>query len=106
MPRYEITSPDGAKYEIEAPDNANEQQVLDYARQNFGKQQTAAPSAPAVPPPPPTTSQKFQASIPGRLLQGVTDTPFGAAIRSQSIALPQHRICWRAFAESGKRAGF
>lgn len=36
MPRYEITSPDGRRFEINAPDGATQDQVMAYAQQNFG----------------------------------------------------------------------
>ncbi len=38
MARYRITAPDGGAYEITAPDDATEQQVLDYARSQVGGQ--------------------------------------------------------------------
>lgn len=41
MARYQITSPDGQKYEITAPDNASQEQVMSYARQQF---ESAKPS--------------------------------------------------------------
>jgi hypothetical protein len=37
MAKYEITAPDGAVYEIEAPDNAKEADVLAYAQSEFSK---------------------------------------------------------------------
>lgn len=37
MAKYEITSPDGAVYEIEAPDNAKESEVLAYAQSQFNQ---------------------------------------------------------------------
>lgn len=40
MATFQITSPDGQKYEITAPDDATEAQVLDYAKQNFDKRRT------------------------------------------------------------------
>lgn len=39
MPNYDVTSPDGQKYRVTAPDGASESQVLDYAKQQFGQQQ-------------------------------------------------------------------
>lgn len=36
MARYQVTSPDGQKYEITAPDNATQEQVMGYALQQFG----------------------------------------------------------------------
>lgn len=41
MATYEITSPDGQRFEITAPDDATEAQVLAYAQQQFGQQQAA-----------------------------------------------------------------
>ena len=35
MARYEITSPDGKRFEITAPDGATQEQVLQYAQQQF-----------------------------------------------------------------------
>jgi hypothetical protein len=35
MARYEITGPDGAKYEVNAPDNVGEKEVMDYAQKQF-----------------------------------------------------------------------
>jgi hypothetical protein len=35
MPRYEITSPDGRKFEITAPEGASQAEVLAYAQSNF-----------------------------------------------------------------------
>lgn len=35
MPRYEITSPDGKKFQIDAPEGATQEQALAYAQQHF-----------------------------------------------------------------------
>lgn len=40
MPKYQITSPDGKNFEIEAPDGATEDQVLAYAQQQFSAPKT------------------------------------------------------------------
>lgn len=37
MATFRITGPDGATYKIEAPDDANESDVLSYAQQHFGQ---------------------------------------------------------------------
>ncbi len=37
MAKYRITSPDGQKYEITAPDDASEEQIMAYAKENFDK---------------------------------------------------------------------
>jgi len=45
MPDYEITSPDGKKFVVTAPDGATQEQVLAYAQQQFASQ-PAAPQKP------------------------------------------------------------
>lgn len=42
MATYEITSPDGAVYEVEAPDTASEAEVLAFAQSNMEQAQTAS----------------------------------------------------------------
>ena len=37
MPRYEITAPDGRKFEVTAPEGASQSEVLAYAQANFEK---------------------------------------------------------------------
>lgn len=47
MAKYEVTSPDGQNYEIEAPDTASDAEVMAYAQQQFSPPQTeAAPNQP------------------------------------------------------------
>jgi hypothetical protein len=41
MPKYIVTAPDGSKYEVNAPDDASEQDVMAYVQQNY--QQAAKP---------------------------------------------------------------
>jgi hypothetical protein len=50
MPKFRITGPDGGTYEITAPDNASEADVLAYAQRNAGM--TKAPEMKASTPPP------------------------------------------------------
>lgn len=40
MPDFEITSPDGRKFVVTAPDGATQEQILAYARQNMPKAET------------------------------------------------------------------
>src|SRR3990167_10122757 len=54
MPRYEITAPDGKRFEINAPEGATQEQALKYAKQQF-----AAPAPASAPAPTP------QAQAPG-----------------------------------------
>lgn len=74
MATYEVTSPDGQKYEINAPDGASEKEILSYAQQNFQK--------------PATAEQKQQASIPRRILQGMRD-PVDAGAQLLTKMLPE-----------------
>lgn len=60
MPRFEITGPDGGRYEVNAPDGASEQDVMSYVQKNMAGQSTPAPQstpnseavAPQAPKPP------------------------------------------------------
>lgn len=45
MAKFQITGPDGANYEVEAPDDASEQQVLDYVQQKAKPQVSRMESA-------------------------------------------------------------
>lgn len=58
MAKFRITGPDGASYEITAPDDANESQVLDYAKSKFGAQQQSAKPSPA-----PVTAGEMAADV-------------------------------------------
>lgn len=44
MPTYEITSPDGKRFEVTAPDGATQEQVLAYAQQQFSAPKRDIPS--------------------------------------------------------------
>lgn len=52
MAKFIVTGPDGVEYEIEAPDDASEEQVLAYAQQEFSKVAPAPAEAPAQRPNP------------------------------------------------------
>lgn len=43
MAKYEITAPDGSKWEVTAPESATESQVLSYAQKQWATAQPAAP---------------------------------------------------------------
>jgi hypothetical protein len=55
MPRYEITSPTGQRFEINAPDGATQEQVLEYAKSQFTQME-----------------QPKEQKEPGRLAKGVS----------------------------------
>lgn len=46
MGKYRITGPDGATYDVEAPDGASEQDILSYVQKNAGAPAQPAPAAP------------------------------------------------------------
>ncbi len=88
MATFRITGPDGGSYEVTAPDDADEAQVLEYVRANAGggEQRTAslapetgrvsqfAPSQELRSPPPPTwgeTAKDVAKSIPSGIASGV-----------------------------------
>lgn len=46
MPRFEITSPDGKRFEINAPEGATQEQALEFAKSQFAGQSAPAPAVP------------------------------------------------------------
>lgn len=82
MPRFEITSPDGRRFEVEAPPGATREQAL-----RMVQQQLAAPeTAPTPAPKPPGRAGMIRALLPGSDLApllgaiegGITLGPAGA----------------------------
>jgi len=51
MPNYLITSPDGKKFKVTAPEGATQDQVLAYAKSHWGSLGGAEPSPPPAPTP-------------------------------------------------------
>lgn len=82
MPKYQITSPDGKSYEVNAPDGATQEEVLSYAQKNFaspavspfaGVKAEAAPSIPKNLDVAANASNKLIASIPDAILNTPTN---------------------------------
>jgi len=75
MAKYRVTGPDGAKYEINAPEGANEAQVLEYAKGQFQKKpmQQIEPAGFGDPTSGMSTAAKFGAGA----VSGVTDLAQG-----------------------------
>ena len=48
MPKFEITAPDGKRFEITAPEGATQDQVLEYAKSQWGKAQKEAAQPPKL----------------------------------------------------------
>lgn len=72
MPDYEITSPDGKKFVVTAPDGATQEQVLSYAQKQFSAQ-------PAVPQEEPSIAQSIDRAI--------LDNPIGRTIAEGASAV-------------------
>lgn len=47
MPKFVVTAPDGKEYEVNAPEGASEQQIIDYVRNNYAGAAAPAPAAAA-----------------------------------------------------------
>ena len=56
MAKYEITAPDGSKFEVEAPDTATPEQIQAYAASQFQSQKKAVATKTPEAPPDPTGS--------------------------------------------------
>lgn len=80
MAKYRITSPDGQTYEITAPDNANQQQVMEFAQKQFGQQKPA--QEPAYDP---TEGMNTGEKLLAGVGQGMTDLYYGVGQRLGKI---------------------
>lgn len=74
MGTFVVKDPTGKEFEVTAPEGASEADVLAYAQKSFGSA--------------PTDTQKIQASIPGRMVQGVRDA-IDAGAQMVTRALPE-----------------
>lgn len=79
MAKYRIQSPEGATYEITAPDDATPEQIQSYVQQNIG---SLKPSAPAGP-----KGNASEGGIWGGIKQGLRD-PIDAGAQLLVHALP------------------
>jgi hypothetical protein len=75
MAKYRITSPSGEKFDITAPDDASQEQVMSYAQQQF----SAKPQAPSMPEAPKSYTAgeaAFQGikGLPGGTLSAAVET--------------------------------
>lgn len=83
MAKYRVTGPDGATYEINAPDGASEQDVLNYAQQNFAPA-TAVAEKPdnGLPVRPDRSALSQAARLPGLGAKGIADSAL------ETLAIP------------------
>ena len=81
MPQYEIKAPDGRKFRVTAPEGATQEQVLEYAKANFPKQEQPAPSP--TPAKPNRLLQDAQKIGRGFIQMG----PLGAAAQGVGVAM-------------------
>jgi hypothetical protein len=89
---FEITDPSGRKFIVTAPEGATQDQVLEYAKQNFAREQgrTANAAAPI--------GDNTQRAVIGGLTFGLADE-FNAGVRSAVQAIPGMRGSDRTFSE-------
>jgi len=81
MASYDITSPDGQKYRISAPDDATQEQVLAYAQKNFKLASAPAKAAPATTPAGfKSTYGEFSNTLKDALLAGGNATGFQSGL--------------------------
>ena len=66
MAKFTVTAPDGKKYDVEAPEGASEQEVLDYVQANFQRANAPAPAPVAAPEPTLADQIKRKAGLVGR----------------------------------------
>src|SRR5262249_37575430 len=66
MPDFEVTSPDGKKYRVTAPEGATQEQALQYAQSQFSQKE------------PPGTGEVALSAV-GRALPNLINTPVALA---------------------------
>ena len=89
MPRYEITSPDGRRFEVTAPEGATQNQVLAYAQANFG-----APASKGTPGQMAVEDNALyeDATNPLQGIQQVAPTQAGQQIKAPVIPNPVQQV--------------
>src|SRR3990172_8058511 len=122
MATFEITGPDGETYEITAPDGATEDQVLQYAQQQFGEPKPEEPSpAPVLPTekPEPTVLERLRKGTVGAAetlgslasgaiaapvagLLGVANLPLGADRAANLVRSYQEGLTYEPRTETGQ----
>lgn len=78
MAKYRITGPDGGTYEITAPDDASEADILAYAQRNAGMTKAPEPQAEAAPEAPQAPEKGFLQNARETLKDSVTGVAQGA----------------------------
>ena len=79
MAKFTVTAPDGKKYDVEAPEGASEQEVLDYVKTNFQKANAPAPAATPAVEPSLADQVKRQAGLAGRAVVRGFSSPVNIA---------------------------
>lgn len=73
MPKFQITSPDGQKFEVNAPEGATQEQVLAYAQSQFQQKKPEAPPVPANMGVAANAGNKAIAALPDTILNTPTN---------------------------------
>ena len=101
MAKYEITAPTGERFEITAPDDATEAQVLEYAQSQF-----AQPTQPEVPPAQPeqiALPETLSTDIYGQILTPPEELNLAAMQPSSPAPLQQFEQGMMAPIQKGER---
>ncbi|WP_332823560.1 hypothetical protein [Stutzerimonas kunmingensis] len=94
MAVYRVTAPDGSEFEITAPDDATEEQVLAYAQQQFAQQQQ--PPQPEAPQRTPEEQRALEDALTGTSLDPTA---------GQSFLTNAHQGLGKFFADTGRGVG-
>lgn len=88
MAKYRISAPDGSTYEVTAPDEASQDDVLAYAQAHFGQQQPAVQPQAAQPPAQPEQPQ------PAMNGPSTVQAPEGGPRRITAVPQPGQPFDW------------
>lgn len=81
MPKFRITSPDGKTYEINAPDGASQQQVMEFAQAQFGAPKVPRIELTGMAQPDPTEGMGTGERLLAGVGSGMTDLAYGVGQR-------------------------
>ena len=94
MTRYKVEAPDGSIIEIEGPDGATDEQLIQAAQAAYAQRQQSAATVPPPPKTPAITEQQPDTTlsgIVGSATRGIAPTMAGAALGAAAPGCHPHR---------------
>ncbi len=88
MAKYRITSPDGQKYDITAPDNATQEQVMEYAKKQFASQEPEQQKDPNAELKSPVTGMRSALDATASVASGAVAAPVSGLAGIAGAVLP------------------